>query len=315
MIHKTILGSKYFKKLSFKFEKSIFLKSIDNNESSHVFIIGLARSGTTLILNGLHNSGIFASLTYNDMPFPLAPNFWALLNKINQNISPAERIHRDGIMVDNNSPESFEEVFWSTFENNNEMENFNQFISIVLNKNKKDRYLSKNNQSIRRIQKISQYLQNYIVFIPFRDPLQQCLSLNKQHTRFIKMQNEDQFIADYMNLTGHREFGSTYKPFFPDSMKYDNYHEINHWLEQWYCVYKDILNISQDDNSLYLVCYEKLCEDAATWKNLLLKAEININVTIDAKSPKKHDEDFEFIDKDLLKNCHELYHDMVNKSL
>ena len=39
---------------------------------------------------------------------------------------------------------------------------------------------------------------------------------------FIKMQKNDQFIVDYMSLTGHREFGLTYKPFFSNSMKYDD---------------------------------------------------------------------------------------------
>lgn len=315
LIHKTILGSRYFKKLTFKFEKSMFLKSIIKNESSHIFIIGLARSGTTLLLNGLYKSGNFASLTYNDMPFPLAPNFWALLNKTNQNLSPTERIHKDGIMVDNNSPESFEEVFWSTYENDDEMVNFNMFISSILKKNKKDRYLSKNNQSIRRIQKISKYLNNCLILVPFRDPLQQCLSLKKQHNRFIKMQNEDQFITDYMQLICHREFGVTYRPFFPDVMKYDNFLEINHWLEQWYFSYDYVFNEMNYDNSIHLVSYEKLCKDSSTWNNILEIADIKVIIDINAKLPKKHKENFMYLDKKLLKNCHDLYSDMLDKSL
>tara|TARA_B100000519_G_C14239272_1_gene436411 strand:+ start:1133 stop:2122 length:990 start_codon:yes stop_codon:yes gene_type:complete len=315
IIHKTVLSSKFFKKLTFNYEKSLFLDHESENKSLHVFIIGLARSGSTLILNGLHKSGVFASLTYGDMPFPLAPNFWSKLNISKQNIDETERIHSDGIMVNDTSPESFEEVFWSTFENEDEMLNFNDFIFIVRKKYKKDRYLSKNNQSIKRIHKISRYIENCMILTPFRDPLQQSLSLIRQHFRFINMQKNDQFIVDFMNLTGHREFGLTYKPFFSNSVKYDDFNDINHWLEQWYFAYNDIFQESLNNASVNLVSYEKLCNTKVTWKNILNKAEIDEYVSLNIKKPIKYEEYSNSIDKDLLKRCYKLYDDMSIKSL
>ena len=56
------------------------------------------------------------------MPFVLAPNFWSKFSLHNNNNSAmVERAHGDGIKVNTESPEAFEEVFWKTFsEENNE---------------------------------------------------------------------------------------------------------------------------------------------------------------------------------------------------
>ena len=55
--------------------QKFLLPSPKNNSDDHVFVSGLARSGTTALLNALYQSGTFASLSYDDMPFILAPNF------------------------------------------------------------------------------------------------------------------------------------------------------------------------------------------------------------------------------------------------
>ena len=45
------------------------------------------------------------------------------------------------------------------------------------------------------------------ILIPFRDPLQQTLSLFSQHMKFGKEQNEDTFVRDYMKWIGHSDLG------------------------------------------------------------------------------------------------------------
>ena len=40
-----------------------------------MFLSSLPRSGTTLLLNYIHSSYEFYSLTYRNMPFIMAPNF------------------------------------------------------------------------------------------------------------------------------------------------------------------------------------------------------------------------------------------------
>ena len=45
----------------------------------HVFVSGLARAGTTILMRRFHATGAYRSLTYRDMPFVLAPNLWRKL--------------------------------------------------------------------------------------------------------------------------------------------------------------------------------------------------------------------------------------------
>ena len=89
---------------------------------------------------------------------------------------------------------------------------FEEYISHI---NKKDKiYLSKNNNNILRIQSLVK-IKNSNIFIILREPLSHCLSLN-QHINFIKLQNEDKFILEYMNSLGHYEFGLNQKVFFKE---------------------------------------------------------------------------------------------------
>ena len=75
--------------------------SIDFSDGNHIFITGLARSGTTAILNSLDSSNIFASLRYKYMPFILYP----LMAKIyieffsSNKTEAIPREHGDGIYI------------------------------------------------------------------------------------------------------------------------------------------------------------------------------------------------------------------------
>ena len=46
----------------------------------------MARSGSTILLNSIYKTDIFASLTYADMPFVLAPNLWSKISLIKVNL-------------------------------------------------------------------------------------------------------------------------------------------------------------------------------------------------------------------------------------
>ena len=113
----------------------------------------MARSGTTILLNAVYKTEEFASLIYKDMPFILSPNIWSKLYKNSVVTENQERAHKDGIKIDTNSPEAFEEIFWKTF-NDGEPDTkseFIDFIRLLCLKNKKQRYLSNNNQNIKII--------------------------------------------------------------------------------------------------------------------------------------------------------------------
>ena len=139
-LHRTVLSSQLMREIMFDVEQSIFLKKDDLFEDNHVFVAGLARSGTTILLNAIYQSNQFASLTYDDMPFILAPNFWAKISSRKSHGELQERAHGDGIRVSTNSPEAFEEVFWKTFIDNSIIDDelFIKFISLILKKNNKE---------------------------------------------------------------------------------------------------------------------------------------------------------------------------------
>ncbi|MEI9964518.1 MAG: hypothetical protein WDM92_07265 [Caulobacteraceae bacterium] len=81
-----------------------------------MFVAGLPRAGTTLVLELIEAAGGFASYHYRDMPFLLAPMLWAgLTGAAARDGGLRERAHGDGMDVGLDSPEAFEEVVWRTF--------------------------------------------------------------------------------------------------------------------------------------------------------------------------------------------------------
>ncbi len=279
-LHKFALSSQFMREVTFDFESS-YLPSSKVNED-HIFITGLARSGTTILLNALFKSNIFASLSYSDMPFVLAPNLWSKISFKNKDLELKERAHGDGIKVSTDSPEAFEEVFWKTFaeEESHELEEkFRVYIKNIVHKYKKDRYLSKNNQNIKRVQLINSIFSNSKILIPFREPIQHAYSLMTQHKKFIEEAKNDKFISKYMKWIGHTEFGPNYIPIHKQNLNYLNDLEINHWIEQWYLTYSDSFQSLRNRKNVNFISYEKLCSNREYW--FQIQKLVNIEKTYD----------------------------------
>lgn len=294
LLHRWALGSVIVSSVSFDIEKSLFSskgKALSVSEGKHVFVSGLARSGTTAILSYLHESCQFASLTYADIPFVLAPNLWKHISG-GSSVSPLKkRAHNDGILVNEESPEAFDEVFWKVFLVNgyilkdklliNEIssetiELFGEYIALVIKKNSdksSKRYLSKNNNNILRLPYLLQKFPDASFIIPFRNPLQHALSLQNQHQHFCTIHKKDHFALNYMNWIGHHEFGLNQKPFFlgneelfNEMMQYEK-EDINFWLLTWLNYFSYLLTIVSDSESaaygkrsILLIQYEELCK-------------------------------------------------------
>ena len=62
-LHRIVLSSKLMREIMFDFEKSIFFKKDDKFDDNHIFVAGLARSGTTILLNAIYQSNEFASFS------------------------------------------------------------------------------------------------------------------------------------------------------------------------------------------------------------------------------------------------------------
>ena len=275
-LHDFVLSKNIINKSLFELEKIIYLKDKDIINQLHVFITGLPRSGTTSLLNFLFSLDEYASLTYNNMPFILSPHFSKLFHK--KNITKRERLHKDGINFDNNSPEALDEIF---FDNNEEFVKHElvHYIQLILLSNKKTKYLSKNNLNFKRIDLIQSILPNSIFLIPIREPLQHANSLLNQHLNFNKLQKEDDFIRRYMNYLGHNEFGLNHKP-WNNPIHFNDLNNINYWLEQWYLFYKFIYKKFQSYENCYFVIYEEL-DNSIYVEKILRKINLEKDKNID----------------------------------
>ena len=99
--------------------------------ASHVFVTGLARSGSTALLNNLFRDTNYASILYKHMPLVLSPKLAVLNSQLTKSEdSNRERFHGDGISINLNSPECLDEVFWLKTLPNQFESNGIKFISI-----------------------------------------------------------------------------------------------------------------------------------------------------------------------------------------
>ena len=73
-LHHLVLGNRFIPELLHDIEKFIYKKKIkDISKNHHIFINGLARSGSTILMRSIFETGEFSALTYRDMPlsYPL----------------------------------------------------------------------------------------------------------------------------------------------------------------------------------------------------------------------------------------------------
>ena len=310
-LHDFVLSKKIINKSLYELEKIIYLKNKDIINQSHVFVTGLPRSGTTSLLNFLFSLDEYASLTYNNMPFILSPNFSKLFHK--KNITKKERLHGDGIDFDNNSPEALDEIFFDNNEEfiNNELENYIQLILIY---NKKSKYLSKNNLNYKRIDLIQSILPNSIFLIPIREPLHHANSLLNQHLNFSQLHKEDDFIRRYMNYLGHNEFGLNHKP-WNNPIHFNDLNNINYWLEQWYLFYEFIYKKLQSYENCYFVIYEKL-DNSIYVEKILRKINLEKYKNIDLqffRNSNKKELNIEY-DKNIFEKSQLLYQNFLKSN-
>ncbi|NND67906.1 MAG: sulfotransferase, partial [Halioglobus sp.] len=280
LLHKLALDYTFIGEACFDIEQ---LSAGEIAVEKPVFIVGLARSGTTALLTNIYETGVFRSLTYKDMPFVLMPGVWSKLSSSHSaDMEKKERAHGDGILVNAESPEAFEEVFWRTFchdryihedrlvphkVSKDTLEKFRQFVASVVNSaadERQQRYLAKNNNNLLRLPIIRRAFADAKIIVPFRDPLQQSISLMSQHRLFCERHGEDPFSLKYMNWLAHHEFGLGHRPFRfdeTDSAPGDPA-DINYWLSIWNNSYRHVLATADEDT--YFLCFETLCEQSAS---------------------------------------------------
>lgn len=286
LIHSIAFSSWYPRLTISEIESSIYKSRLGQNViSKPVFITALPRAGTTLLLELCVNTGEFGSHSYKDMPFIFSPILWNHLSKgFRHSQTQTERVHGDGIYIDVDSSESFEEILWKVFWASRYkknriipwtgsrypkfeeffLENMRKIIFLRGGSNTSLRYISKNNLNIARINYLRNAFPDAIILIPFRNPLQHASSLLRQHLNFMKIHREDQFARKYMEDTGHFDFGENLRPVdfnkWLSEKSLTQPDTLSFWLMYWINTYQYLLTQARD----YEVCFfsfDKLCAD------------------------------------------------------
>lgn len=311
LLHRIALSSRFMREMMFDFEKSAFLKKSNTEIQNPVFVTGLARAGTTILLEAIHESGEFASLSYSDMPFLMAPNLWKKISKTDGAQQKIERAHSDGLMVNANSPEAFEEVFWATHTRQDGIAQFKNYIKLILYNYQKFRYLSKNNQNVNRIDVLQKLLPRAKILVVFKEPINHASSLLKQHIGFCKAQQQDSFVKNYMDWIKHSEFGLSYQPITSENLRHKNPDCIDHWLEQWHLLYDKLINHYEDDPNIVFIngdllhskgSWGKICNFLAITNYDFKFRDMRRNIWIDC-------------DHELHKKCKNLHNKLIKISI
>lgn len=301
-LHDLALDSALIARMSFQLETKRFKRrpnppKISCKSQQAVWVCGLARAGTTILTDVLYETGDFTSLTYRQMPFPLAPNVWKKLSRwgISGTEQKVERAHGDGLLVNIDSPEALEEVFWRVHESDvyqqsdslpahqttqESLTAFENYLNYILlsqqqssdqSSHSDKRYLSKNNNHLLRIPSLLSHFPQAKILIPLREPLEHAESLRRQHIKWVERHQRDPFSLSYMNWLAHHEFGLGHKPFSFNGLSEDSEtdhvigstdsNSLNYWLIRWLDAYahvETILNQQQYRSQLLVVDYQAL---------------------------------------------------------
>jgi hypothetical protein len=161
-----------------------------------IYVTGLARSGTTILLEALARHPEVATHRYRDFPLLFTPYLWnRWLDLVPRRPEqPAERSHGDGIAVTSDSPEAFEEPLWMAFfpgqhdpsrsavldrtVRNPAFERFyGEHIRKLLAVRGGRRYVAKGNYNLTRIGYLAKLFPDARFVIPVRDPVWHVASL------------------------------------------------------------------------------------------------------------------------------------------
>ena len=193
-----------------------------------VYITGLARAGTTILLELLSRHPDVATHKYRDFPGLFVPTWWDR----GQNQSEAlcqERAHGDRLQVTQDSPEAMEECLWMAFFPNAhrpEVGNvlgrsthhklFEQFYQDHIRKlllvRNRSRYVAKGNYNLTRLAYLHKIHPKSRFIVAVRHPRDHIASLMRQHRLFCAGTTKHPRALAYLQRVGHFEFGLDRRP-------------------------------------------------------------------------------------------------------
>lgn len=255
-----------------------------------VWVTGLARSGTTILLEVLARHPHFATHRYRDFPPVLTPWSWNwFIDRAGTAEEPArERAHGDGIRVTAESPEAFEEVVWMAFfpdlhrpdasaelmagDGNPRFEDFyRDHIRKILLIRGGARYLAKANYNVTRLAYLVELFPDARFIVPFRNPVRHIASLMSQHGRFRDEHRRDDRLRRHMSRGGHFEFGLDRRPINHGDLQttrkimelWDAGREVEGWALYWKGIHEYIVDLLESSDALRrstrLFDYDRFC--------------------------------------------------------
>ncbi|MEN9385832.1 MAG: hypothetical protein RLZZ185_573 [Bacteroidota bacterium] len=329
ILHRLSVGNPLFNELSFDLEKSLYLTQAKHIQAQVIFISGLARSGTTSLLNHLVNAQVGQSLSYQELPFLFMPNLSATWRTKKTASVPMERAHGDQILINEDSPEAIDEIFWKSQLTNSYIKErqlelhelseediieYKHFIQLHLVKSGREIYLTKNNNSILRLNSLAnQSILSTRFIFTIREPYSHARSLWKQHIQFAKIHQNDAFSRAYFNSLGHHEFGLNLKSFDLGNKELNaqlntlNPMELDYWLVSWLNYYQHLF--SQFSDKWLLVDFQDLCSYPNELMNTITKIwELPSSFSpIEAYQAPKYELNEANCTANLLEACKELY--------
>ena len=258
-----------------------------------IYVTGLARSGSTILLEMIAAHGDVATHTYRD--------FWSIFTPLWSSQAtralrksggpPVERAHGDRIMITPDSPEAIEEMLWMAFFHDlhdptvsnamgPETENrpFERFyrdhIRKLLLLRESPRYASKANYNLTRLGYLIKLFPDARFVLPIRNPLEQIASLQKQHLMLTDAAARYPRSLCYLDRVGHFEFGAHRTPINAgDSTAIEQViacwqqgEEVRGWARYWSHLYGFLADQLEDDDAVrsasLVVPYETLCGDS-----------------------------------------------------
>ncbi len=257
------------------------------------YVAGIARSGSTILLELLAGRPGVATHRYRDFPPIYTPLFWnrAFAQVYRSDAPPAERAHKDRILVTPDSPEAMEEVLWMRFFRDAHDEAASQVLDattsnpaferfyadhlrkIILVRGGQ-RYLSKGNYNLTRFAYLLKLFPDARFVVPVRDPRWHIASLMKQHRLFDAEERRDPRILKHMQRAGHFEFGLDRRVInVGDSQAasaiaalWRDGQEVRGWARYWAMLYGFVLAQRERDPAIrqasMFVRYEDLCDQA-----------------------------------------------------
>jgi len=289
----SVHNSSIFKKLG-GLETMWLRDSLDSIKINQpIYISGLARSGTTLLLEILAQHPDLSCHKYKDFPLLTIPFWWNwfLKHAGNSQTSKQERAHKDRIKVSSESPEAMEEVLWMQFfktihdpDVNNILAKddfdltFNQFyqehIKKILFIRGGQRYLSKANYNVSRLEYLHHLFPDALFIVPVRNPVNHIASLVKQHNLFCTAEQSDPQVLTYMQRLGHFEFGLDRRANNLNNQELtkkidecwsNRESELLGWALSWKNVYSYLFRLMKENKKLakqtLWVDYDRLCRE------------------------------------------------------